>query len=145
MSTTTTKQVRDQLYIIISNISSTIIASKYRYPNPVPESYPTAYPVYKGSREIFAIDTQLDGEAMDFIVRIVMKDDNDENTDTLMHDAMASVKAELRKKANNYLGGLVYKFVVSNTVEVFRSSNEQFDVVVCDILCTAEVFAEMTL
>lgn len=142
---TTTKDVRDALYAIIVAVSSTVVASKYKYPNPSPESYPAAYPVIKETRDIFAVDTQYDGVAMDFIIRIVFKDNNDEATDTLVHDAVATVLAELRKKSNNTLGGLVYKFWVSNTMQLYRSQQEQLDVIVCDILCTAESLTDMTL
>jgi hypothetical protein len=142
---TTTKDVRDALYAIIAAVSSAVIASKYKYPNPAPESYPTAYPVLKETREGFAIDTQMDTVAMDFIIRIVIKDNNDEATDTLVHDAVATVLAELRKKSNNTLGGICHKFHVSASMQLYRSSQEQLDVIVCDILCTAESLVDMTL
>lgn len=142
---TTTKDVRDALYAIINAVSSTVIASKYKYPNPAPSGYPTAYPVIKETREIFAVDTQSDGVAMDFIVRIVLRDNNDEATDTMMHDAVATVLAELRKKSNNSLGGLCHRFHVSNSLTIYRSQQEQLDVIVCDILCTAESLVDMTL
>lgn len=142
---TTTKDVRDALYAIINAVAATVIASKYKYPNPVPESYPAAYPVIKETRDIFAVDTQSDGVAMDFIIRLVFKDNNDEATDTLVHDGIAAVLAELRKKSNCTLGGLVYKFWVSNTMQLYRSQQEQLDVIVCDILCTAESLVDMTL
>lgn len=142
---TTTKDVRDALYAIINAVSASVIASKYKYPNPSPSGYPAAYPVLKETREIFAVDTQYDGVAMDFIIRIVIKDNNDEATDTLVHDAIATVLAELRKNSNGTLGGLCHKFHVSNTMQLYRSQQEQLDVIVCDILCTAESLVDMTL
>lgn len=142
---TTTKDVRNALYAIINAVSSSTLASKYKYPNVAPESYPTAYPVIKETREIFAVDTQVDGVAMDFIIRIVIKDNNDETTDDMVHDVSAAVLAELRKKANNTLGGICYNFRVSNSMQFFRSQQEQLDVIVCDILCTAESLVDMTL
>lgn len=142
---TTTKDVRDALYAIIGSVSTTVIASYYKYPNPSPSAYPCCYPVLKEVRDKFSEDTQYDAAAMDFIIRIVVKDNNDEATDTMMHDAMAAVLAALRKKANATLGGLVHKFHVSNTIQVFRSQQEQLDVIVCDILCTAESLVDMTL
>lgn len=145
MAMTTTKDVRDALYAIINAISSSVIASKYKYPNPSPQSYPSAYPVLKETRDIFSVDTQYDGVAMDFIIRIVIKDNNDEATDTLVHEAVATVLAELRKKSNNTLGGLVHKFWVSSSMQLYRSQNEQMDVIVCDILCVAESLVDMTL
>lgn len=142
---TTTKDVRDALDSILGSVSTDVIASHYKYPNPSPTAYPTAYPVLKEVRDKFSEDTQHDAAAMDFIIRIVIKDNNDEATDTIVHDAMAAVLAELRKKSHNTLGGLVYKFHVSNTIQLFRSQNEQIDVIVCDILCTAESLVDMTL
>lgn len=142
---TTTKDVRDALDGIVGNVSTAVIASHYKYPNPSPSAYPTCYPVLKEVRDKFAEDTQYDCAAMDFIVRIVVKDNNDEATDTMVHDAMASVLAELRKASHGTLGGLVHKFHVSNTIQLFRSQQEQLDVIVCDILCTAESLVDMTL
>ena len=144
MPNATLRQVNTKLFTLLQQISNTKIAIVYEGFEPNPSSYPYAYPIFKGGKEIEG-DTQYDQAQMDFYIRVCAKDNNSVTTYTDWLDLIDTVYAQLRLKANRYLGGLVEDFLISPNCIPFKTSVGNTNVLGCDIVISVIILTDTTL
>lgn len=145
MPNTTLTQINTAIFTILDTLdgSGQPLSVVYDWPNPDPASLPCAYVVWQGSRES-VLDTASDEELADFVVRVILRDDNNEDTYDALLSVVELVKAELRKDDHRTLGGLVTHFEVSPRMEAFRTSEATFPLVYCDLLITVHTLQSIT-
>jgi hypothetical protein len=114
------------------------------FPDLTLNEYPVGYPILKGSDE-GTFDTQMNNDAMQFVVRIVMRDNNDRDSYMNMLAVLDQVKPEFRKKSHASLGGIVDKFYLSPKVDIYRAGDASTSLIVSDLLVTAETLSDTTL
>lgn len=142
----TLAQINTALYNILDLLDGggQPLSAIYDWPNSKPESYPCAYPMYAGSREEIE-DTATNLELVDFIVRVIIPDENDETTYDTLLSTKNLVLAEFRKDDHWTLGGLVDDFSVSLSVQPFRTSDAEFPVIYFDVTVTCKVLHNVTV
>jgi hypothetical protein len=82
--------------------------------------------------------TNVDNEAvMDFIIRILIRDNNDQTSYDLLLSVLDQVIAEFRKDDHVTLSGLVDRFDVSPQVDIYRTGDGPSALIVCDLNVSA--------
>lgn len=133
-------QANTAIYNILAGITGANKPLEASFDNPnfdIDKGYPVAFPVVKDAVES-VFDTKDNAKAMGFVVRVLKRD---ENTPENYHELLAlidAVTAELRKKDNCTLGGIVEKFYINGEVEIFRTSVGQTELVGFDVNVVAE-------
>lgn len=137
MSATVT-QVNAALATILDSLegSGKPLQEFYAYPFTGEGGYPRAFPILKGMRENDI--TNVDNEAvMDFIIRILIRDNNDQTSYDLLLSVLDQVIAEFRKDDHVTLSGLVDRFDVSPQVDIYRTGDGPSALIVCDLNVSA--------
>ena len=98
MANATFAQINTAIHAILETLDGVgnPLQVVYAYPEPKPSGFPCAFPMLKGAVED-DLDTQVNELAIDFIVRVIMEDTNDQAAYDLLLDVVQLVLAEFRK------------------------------------------------
>ena len=146
MPNATFAQINTQLYNILDLLDGDgkPLQVVYDYPESAPSGFPCAFPVCAGARESTE-DTQYNMLAVDFKLRFIFLDSNDQDMNDLMLDSLQTILAELRKNDHFTLSNPVERFEVSPNIEAVRTSLAESKVILFDIDTTSYTLQDTTL
>lgn len=146
MSTTTIAQLNAAFKTILDGLtgSGQVLSVCYSWPNPMPASFPAAYPIWTESGED-TLDTKDNESAIQFILRVLIRDTNDQTSyDTAIAVADA-LFAELRKDDHYTLGGLCTRLHVSPSTKPLRTGEGTEALIVLDMTVTCYCLQDTTI
>jgi len=134
-------QVNSGIYSILDLLdgSDKPLQTIYDHPpgNLTGGGFPAAFPVVVGAQESI-LENVSNSIAMNFIVRVLMRDKNTKTSYDAMLSVLDAVLAELRRDDHWTLGGIVEHFRVSPEVRIFRTGEGDTALIGFDIGVTAE-------
>lgn len=139
MANSTFAQINTAIYDILDLLdgSGGTLNKIYSYPEPKPDGYPCAFPILAGVRSEKIMDTKDNYIAIDFVVRVQVKDENNQTTYNLLLTLLQEVMAEFRKDDHFTLGGKVERLDVSPKVDIRRTGDSETPVLFFDLIVTA--------
>lgn len=142
MSNTTlvllTARIKAILDTLTGEESSKPLLECFDYPEMKPKKFPCAMGFFKdGSGDIS--DTQYDEQSINFIVRVLIRDNADRATYIQYIGLIDSLLAELKKDDHITLGGACKLFKVDNSIIPIRSSDATEPVIGFDLNVSALV------
>ena len=145
MANSTIEAQNDAIFVILDALKGAgqPLNFAYDWPNPKVEGYPAGYIIYDGSRENNQ-STQNNLQINDFIVRIIMTDDNDRTSYYNFLSVVDLVLASYRKDDNCTLGGIVENFLVSPEILPYRTSDGEHPLIICDLNVSTWTLQDIT-
>lgn len=142
----TIAQLNAALYNILDLLDGDgkVLATISDFPNPMPPSYPHAYPIWIEDAED-TMDTKDNESATQFIIRTLIPDKDDKVTYDTMIAVADALKAEFRKSTHYTLGGLVTRFHVSPSMKPMRTGEGEQALIVLDMNVTCYALQDTTL
>jgi len=142
MSNTTVTLLNDRLKAILDTLtgeaSDKPLLECFDYPEMKPTKFPCGMTIFKdGSGDIS--DTQYDEQSMNFIIRVLIRDNKDRATYLQYIGLIDSMLAELKKDDHITLGGACKLMKVDNAIIPIRSSDATEPVIGFDMSVSALV------
>lgn len=142
MSNTTVTLLNERLKAILDSMTGAAqnkpFLECFDYPEPKPTKFPCAMVFLKdGNGDIS--DTQYDEQSINFIIRVLIRDNNDRATYMQYIALIDSALAELKKDNHYTLGGACLKLRVDAAIIPIRSSDATEPVIGFDLNVSALV------
>lgn len=120
--------------------SNKVFLQCFDYAEPKPTQFPCAMVIFKdgaGEYDGLLSDTQYDQQSMNFIIRVLIRDNSDRDTYMQYIGLIDSALAELKKNDHITLGGVCKFLKVDNSIVPIRSSDASEPVIGFDLSVSA--------
>lgn len=115
------KTVKDKIVTILNTKKGVgqPLQEVYGYMNPSPQNYPVAMVRVTGASSEVRLDTSSNVLAMQFVVRVLLREKNSQTAEDLRLDLMTALTDVFRTSANvDTMQGIVEKFDLSEIVPI---------------------------